>query len=57
MTAALLLPALVLALQGVSTVFWLALALGLFVVFAHRANIRRLLRGEEHRFSRKAATR
>ena len=56
-TAALLLPALVLALQGVSTVFWLALALGLFVVFAHRANIRRLLRGEEHRFSRKAATR
>jgi glycerol-3-phosphate acyltransferase PlsY len=54
-TAALLLPALVLALQGVTPVFWLALALSAFVIYAHRANIRRLLRGEEHRFGRKAA--
>ncbi|HSJ13678.1 MAG TPA: glycerol-3-phosphate 1-O-acyltransferase PlsY [Longimicrobiales bacterium] len=51
--AALLLPALVVALHGVSAVFWLALALSAFVIYAHRANIRRLRRGEEHRFRRK----
>jgi glycerol-3-phosphate acyltransferase PlsY len=54
-TAALLLPVLVLVLQGASTVFWLALALGAFVIYAHRGNIGRLRRGEEHRFGRKAA--
>ena len=32
----------------------LAIALAAFVIFAHRANIRRLLRGEEHRFGRKS---
>lgn len=53
--AAVLLPPLVFGLQGAGATFWLALALAAFVVFAHRANIRRLLRGEEHRFRRKAA--
>lgn len=33
----------------------LALALSLFVIYAHRANIRRLLRGEEHSFRKKEA--
>lgn len=32
----------------------LSIALAAFVIFAHRANIRRLLRGEEHRFRRGA---
>lgn len=55
-TAAVLLPPLVYMLRGAGAVFWVAVALASFVVFAHRANIRRLLRGEEHRFRRKAAT-
>jgi glycerol-3-phosphate acyltransferase PlsY len=39
------------ALSGARTeVLILAAALAAFVIFAHRANIRRLLRGEEHRF-------
>ena len=54
-TAAFMLPVLVLLMQGANPVFWLSLALGTFVVFAHRANIRRLLRGEEHRFRRGVA--
>jgi glycerol-3-phosphate acyltransferase PlsY len=48
--AAALLPIVVLLLQGVQPVFFLALALAAFVIYAHRANIRRLVRGEEHRF-------
>ena len=55
-TAALLLPPLVYALRGAGAVFWVSVGLASFVVFAHRTNIRRLLRGEEHRFRRKAAT-
>ncbi|MGH7469176.1 MAG: glycerol-3-phosphate 1-O-acyltransferase PlsY [Longimicrobiales bacterium] len=50
---ALTLPLLILALQGRAPVFWLSLALAVFVVFAHRANLRRLLRGEEHSFKKK----
>ena len=48
------LPVLVLVLQGTGPIFVLALALAAFVIFAHRANIKRLMRGEEHRFRRKA---
>lgn len=33
----------------------LGLVIGAFVVFAHRANLGRILRGEEHRFGRRAA--
>ena len=36
--------------QGGVALSWFALALAGFVVWAHRANIKRLLRGEEHRF-------
>lgn len=35
---------------------WAALGLALFVTYAHRSNIRRLLRGEENRFGRKEST-
>lgn len=50
--AALALPALVALTphRGGWGVFWFSLALGLFVVWAHRGNVRRLLRGEENRF-------
>ncbi|MBI4521045.1 MAG: glycerol-3-phosphate 1-O-acyltransferase PlsY, partial [Gemmatimonadetes bacterium] len=36
--------------QGGAALVWFATALALFVFWAHRANIRRLLRGEELRF-------
>ena len=39
--------------RGPDAVFWLAVALAAFIVYAHRTNIRRLLRGEEHRFGRR----
>jgi len=55
-TAAFLLPLVVLASRGGGPVLWVAIALAAFVVFAHRSNIRRLLRGEEHSFRRKSAT-
>jgi acyl phosphate:glycerol-3-phosphate acyltransferase len=51
--AALVLPVAVFATNAPWTVFWLALALSLFVIYAHRGNIRRLARGEENRLGRK----
>lgn len=54
--AAAVLPFVILAAQGTTAVFWLALALGAFVIFAHRANIKRLLRGEEHSFKKRKPT-
>jgi glycerol-3-phosphate acyltransferase PlsY len=50
---AIVLPMLVLAFRGVVPVFWLSVALAIFVVYSHRANIGRLVRGEEHRFRHK----
>lgn len=47
---AVLLPIMVLLARGPDATFGAALALGLFVVFAHRSNIGRLIRGEEHGF-------
>jgi acyl phosphate:glycerol-3-phosphate acyltransferase len=53
-TAAGALPLLV-ALTGRRTpILLLAIGLGAFVIYAHRSNIQRLLRGEEHRFGRSA---
>jgi glycerol-3-phosphate acyltransferase PlsY len=52
--AAIVLPLVILGVQGAGPVLYLALALSVFVVYAHRANIGRLRRGEEHRFRRKA---
>jgi glycerol-3-phosphate acyltransferase PlsY len=51
--SAAVLPFVILAAQGTAPVFWLSLALAAFVIFAHRANIRRLLRGEEHSFKKR----
>jgi acyl phosphate:glycerol-3-phosphate acyltransferase len=48
--------ALVVVLLAVETrppVIWLGLSIAAFVVFAHRSNIRRLVRGEEYRFGQK----
>lgn len=51
-TAALVLPSAIFFTQGDNAIFWLAVGLAVFVIYAHRGNIRRLLRGEEHRFRR-----
>ncbi|MBI4545424.1 MAG: glycerol-3-phosphate 1-O-acyltransferase PlsY [Gemmatimonadetes bacterium] len=50
MGAALAMPAAVYAFRGADLVLGLSIALAAFVIYAHRTNIRRLLRGEEHRF-------
>jgi glycerol-3-phosphate acyltransferase PlsY len=54
--AAIVVPIVVYFTQGTAPVFWLTLGLAAFVIFAHRANIRRLLKGEEHSFRKKAGT-
>jgi glycerol-3-phosphate acyltransferase PlsY len=55
--AAAVLPFFIYFTQGTTPIFGLAVALALFVIFAHRTNIKRLLRGEERSFrNRKAAT-
>ncbi len=51
--AALALPLAVYAVEGTTPIFWVSVSLAAFVIYAHRSNIRRLLRGEEHRFGRK----
>ena len=53
-TAAGVLPLAVLVFQGIGPVFWLSLGLAIFVIYAHRANLGRLMRGEEHRFGARA---
>jgi len=53
-TAAVLIPIVIGTLYDVSALFWLTLALAVFVVWAHRSNIRRLLAGTENRFGRRA---
>jgi glycerol-3-phosphate acyltransferase PlsY len=52
--AALVLPAAVALTphQGGSALIWFSVGLSLFVIAAHRANLGRLARGEEHRFGR-----
>lgn len=52
--AALVVPLVVWTLQGSGAVLWLSIGLAAFVVYAHRANIRRLLSGTEHRFGSRA---
>lgn len=36
--------------QGGLTLVWFSVAIGSFVIWAHRGNVKRLFRGEEHRF-------
>jgi glycerol-3-phosphate acyltransferase PlsY len=50
--AAFVLPIAVFATGEPPLEIWLSVALALFVMYAHRSNIRRLLRGHENRFSR-----
>jgi glycerol-3-phosphate acyltransferase PlsY len=55
LTASVVLPSLLLVAEGArSPVFQVSVALAAFVFWTHRANIRRLRRGEEYRFGRKA---
>ncbi len=54
MTAAVAIPVVIAFTHGVAPVFWVGVGVAAFVVFAHRANIGRLRRGEEHRFGRRA---
>jgi glycerol-3-phosphate acyltransferase PlsY len=35
-------------------VLWLGLGVSSFVIYAHRTNVRRILRGEEYRFGKAA---
>ncbi len=51
--AALVLPAALYFLRGVSPVLWVSVAVGAFIFWSHRANIGRLRRGEESRLGRK----
>lgn len=39
--------------QGVGPHFWFSLFVAVFIVYTHRTNIGRLMRGEENRFSKK----
>lgn len=48
--AALVVPPVVWLTDRPAPILWLSLALAAFVIWAHRTNIGRLLRGEEHRF-------
>ncbi len=50
--AAVVVPPVVWLTTGNGPVLWLSLALMAFVIWSHRTNIGRLLRGEEHRFGR-----
>lgn len=52
--AATVVPVVVVFVYGIGPVFWICMAVALFVVFAHRSNLRRLARGEEPRFGRRA---
>ena len=55
LVAALLVPALVYFTVGAGPTLALAVVLALIVIYAHRANIRRLTRGQEHRFGKRKA--
>lgn len=52
--AALVIPVVVAFVYGIDAVFWICIAVAVFVVFAHRSNLKRLARGVEPRFGRKA---
>jgi glycerol-3-phosphate acyltransferase PlsY len=51
--AALVVPIVVVLLDGIGPVFWVCVGVAAFVIFAHRSNLKRLARGEEARFGRK----
>ena len=41
--------------EGGTTLVWLAAALAAFIIWKHRANVGRLMRGEENRFGRRGS--
>jgi glycerol-3-phosphate acyltransferase PlsY len=53
LVAAAVVPVAVFFMYGIGPVFWICVAVAVFVVFAHRSNLRRLARGEEPRFGPK----
>lgn len=53
MLAAIVVPVVV-AVGDSGPLLWLTIGLALFVIYAHRMNIRRLIEGREHRFGRRA---
>jgi acyl phosphate:glycerol-3-phosphate acyltransferase len=53
-TAAASLPIMVAVTAAPTEVLIMSLLLSVFVIYAHRANVRRLIRGEEHRFRRRS---
>jgi glycerol-3-phosphate acyltransferase PlsY len=58
LTSAIVLPAVLLATQGVSApLFIVSVVIASFVFWTHRANIGRLRRGEEHRFGKRGRLR
>lgn len=56
LSAAVALPVAVVLTGESRPTLWFALGLALFVIYAHRSNIRRLMRGEENRFGEKRST-
>jgi glycerol-3-phosphate acyltransferase PlsY len=54
MIGAIVVAAAVWLINGPGPILWLTLAVAAFVIFAHRANLRRLMAGTENRFSRNA---
>lgn len=54
LAAAAVVPVIVWWLYGIGPTLWLCVALAVFVVFAHRSNIGRLVRGQETRFGQKS---
>ena len=52
MIGAVVVAAAVWLINGPGPILWLTLAVAAFVIFAHRANLRRLMAGTENRFSR-----
>lgn len=52
--AAVIVPIVVAIVYGIGPVFWVCVGVAAFVIFAHRSNLKRLARGEEARFGRKA---
>jgi glycerol-3-phosphate acyltransferase PlsY len=52
MIGAIVVAAAVWLINGPGPILWLTLAVAAFVIFAHRANLRRLMAGTENRFSR-----
>ncbi|HUP89009.1 MAG TPA: glycerol-3-phosphate 1-O-acyltransferase PlsY [Longimicrobiales bacterium] len=54
--AAAILPVVIYLQSGITPILWLAVFLSVFVILKHKANMVRLMRGEEHSFKKKKAS-